>query len=148
MAEEVKKKRAQRVCAEWLETEMEKLFARAVALADEYWRQKEEMPKKEQGFLGVRVRRREVGFDITWFRARFRAGQKKPYLESLPRGQSRNQYAEGTFRKARAKPWAIEEAMRLEAEFGWIRAQVKRLHRIRRAIREYEQAAAGASEAE
>lgn len=125
------------VIAEWLETEIEGLYEEALALADQYWVEKGRRPKNEQGYLGVRVRRRETGVEIAWFRARYKQGKEKPYLENLPRGRDRAEYSEGTFRRARAKEWAIAEALRLEAEFGRIRRQLAHLTRLRRAYQDY-----------
>ena len=55
MAEEANEQSARRASAEWLETEMENLLEQAVALGDEYWRQKEKRLKNGQRCLGVGV---------------------------------------------------------------------------------------------
>lgn len=126
-----------------IEAELDKIEARAQEVADQFWARhweiKRTRPPSERGYLGVRVRRRDLHVAIEWFRVRYGGGKRKgtPLFEYLRRGKG-YAYPKSAFSGAWCKDWEREMAMELEEQFARLRQRVEMLTRMARYAREYD----------
>lgn len=121
-----------------------KLLEVALSLVDDWWieyqQARDSQGEGTKGYLGVRVREYQVAVGIEYFVTVFRknqAGEISKTFRTIPRG-SKLQYTNTTLKRARAKPWEIELAMKWEPRFEQIRKESLGLAKIARSVRDYE----------
>lgn len=122
----------------------QKLLEMALSLVDDWWVEYQQVRDSQgegtKGYLGVRVREYQVAVGIEYFVTVFRknqAGEVSKSFRTIPRG-SKLQYTNTTLKRARAKPWEIELAMKWEPRFEQIRKEGLALAKIARSVRDYE----------
>ncbi len=134
-----------------LERRAARLHERACRLREHWWaahaRARRTRERRDWGLLGLRVTRREsaageLSFDALWYRTQWvrrpRGAEApwRPFTRYIRKGRGPG-YALGAV-LAGARGWERDLAPRIERELAGLRAEMRHIARIRRALRDYE----------